>query len=109
LQNFLENRILLKYSDTDDNATVFDPELENFDIPKKQKQIKNKNKKIKRQRKGLAINNTKIEIRIPGYKGIQLTKILNKRKLDSLAYSCGMKVFAYIPIKDALKSQSCYT
>ena len=96
LQNFLENRILLKYSDTDERATVFDPELENFDIPKKQKQIKNKNKKIKRQRKGLAINNNKIEICIPGYKGIQLTKILNKRKLDSLAYSCGMKVFAYI-------------
>ncbi len=39
LQNFFENRILLKYSDTDECATVFDPELENFDIPKKQKQI----------------------------------------------------------------------
>jgi hypothetical protein len=25
-----------------------------------------------------------------------LSKSLNKRKLDSLAYSCGMRVFAYI-------------
>jgi hypothetical protein len=78
-QNFLENRILLKYSDTDERATVIDPDLENFEIPKKQKQIiknKNKNKKIKRQRKGLAINNNKIEIRIPGYKGIQLLPVL---------------------------------
>jgi hypothetical protein len=48
-QNFLENRILLKYSDTDKRATVYDPDLENFDIPKKQKQIKNKNKKAKKR------------------------------------------------------------
>ena len=36
-QNFLENRILLKYSDTEERATVIDPDLENFEIPKKRK------------------------------------------------------------------------
>jgi hypothetical protein len=54
-QNFLENRILLKYSDTDKRATVYDSELENFDNPKKQKQIiknKNKYKKTKGKEKG---------------------------------------------------------
>jgi hypothetical protein len=29
-------------------------------------------------------------------KALILSKSLNKRKLDSLAYSCGMRVFAYI-------------
>jgi hypothetical protein len=29
-------------------------------------------------------------------KALILSKSLNKRKLDSLAYSCGMRVFAYM-------------
>jgi hypothetical protein len=53
-KKFLENRILLKYSDVEERATVFDPELENFDFPKKQKKIiklkkKEKNKQAKKR------------------------------------------------------------
>ena len=64
---------LLEYSETQNRATLVDFEDENdqedFSVEKKKNQ-KNKQSK-KKQRKGLTVNNGKIVLRIPGYRGIQ--------------------------------------